>query len=340
MLRIRPVRMKDLAEIMALARMAGVGMISLPQDEDVMEQKILDSVASFEGRPAKPAEEKFLFVLEDLEQKRLAGTVGAVAHVGLSRPFYSYKLSILSQASLALGIYSQQQVLHMVNDYTGATELGSLFLHPDYRRDGIGRFLSRSRFLMLAEFPLLFAGIVISEIRGVQDANGNSPFYDNIARHFFKMEFKKADYIYATQGGQFIADLMPKYPIYVNLLRPEAQAVIGVPLDASRPAMKFLTDEGFRYEGYLDLFDAGPTIQAERERIRTVLNSQKTRVAELISPLPKGEGEKFLISHTRLKDFSLVRARLAFTAKGEVVLEKNVADALGVKVGEEIRYAI
>jgi arginine N-succinyltransferase len=224
----------------------------------------------------------------------------------------------------------------MVNDYTGATEAGSLFLHPDYRRDGLGRFLSRARLLMLAEFPQLFSHIVISEIRGVQDEKGNAPFYEHLAKHFFKMEFRQADYIYATQGGQFIADLMPKYPIYVNLLRPEAQAVIGQAFEASKPAMKFLTDEGFRYEGYVDLFDAGPTIQAERSRIRSVRKSVKTTVAKLHDRI--GEEEPFLICNTRLNDFSVVRARLGFTPHGEAIMEHDVSEALGVGVGDEIRY--
>ena len=45
------------------------------------------------------------------------------------------------EASDALGVYSMNRVLHMVNDYTGASEIGSLFLLPEYRRDGIGKFL-------------------------------------------------------------------------------------------------------------------------------------------------------------------------------------------------------
>ena len=36
----------------------------------------------------------------------------------------------------------------------------------------------------------------------------------------------------------FIADLMPKLPIYVNLLSKEAQAVIGEVHDNTRPALK------------------------------------------------------------------------------------------------------
>lgn len=336
MLRVRPVKREDHAEVLNLARLAGVGMISLPQDAEVLRIKIDDAVLSFEGKPRKPYEENFLFVMEDLATGKLAGTTGLVTHVGLSRPFYSYKVSTLSQASLSLGVYSQQQVLHMVNDYTGASEVGSLFLHPDYRRDGLGKFLSRSRFLIIAEFPQLFSETVISEIRGVQHADGSAPFYDNLARHFFKMTFKEADYIYATQGGQFIADLMPKYPIYVNLLASEAQETIGKPFATSKPAMQILVHEGFSYQGYIDLFDAGPTVQADRDRIRTVRQSVKLPVGQVVAEL--GD-ETYMISNTRLADFSMMQGKLQ-VEEGKAIITQDVASALGVKQGEMIRYAL
>jgi arginine N-succinyltransferase len=334
MMRIRPVRIKDHAEILNLAHIAGIGMSSLPQDADVLWSKIASAAKSFKGEPEHPKEEKFLFVLEDVVNRTLVGTTGLVAHVGLRRPFYSYKLSTITQASMGIGVYSLQQVLHMVNDYTNATEIGSLFLHPDYRRDGIGKMLSRSRYLMIAEFPELFSDIVVSEIRGVQDKNGDSPFYDNLARHFFKMEFKQADYIYATQGAQFIADLMPRYPVYVNLLPKEAQDVIGVPLDASKPALQLLKSEGFRYEGYVDLFDAGPTMQADRAIIRTVRESQKAEVKAV------GEvaSEPYMICNTVLEHFTVVAGSLRVENNG-VTITPDVAHALGVKKGGMVRYA-
>lgn len=334
--RIKPVQRQDYARIMELATIAGIGMSSLPQDEGVLKAKIESAVRSFAGNPVQPKEEIFLFVLEDMVSGTLVGTAAILAHVGLSRPFYSYKVSTISQASAGVGVYSYQNVLHMVNDYTGASELGSLFVHPDFRRDGIGRFLSRSRYMMLAEFEHLFSDIVISEIRGVQDESGNSPFYDNLARHFFKMEFKKADYIYATQGGQFIADLMPKYPIYVNLLPKAAQEVIGVPFEASRPAMHLLKKEGFNHEGYVDLFDAGPTVQANRHTIKTVRESRKGKIVAL----GKLEAPSHLICNTgKLSNFMVTMGPLEMQGE-DVVITPQSAKALGVKVGDTVRYAL
>ncbi len=331
---VRPVTQNDHAEILALARQAGIGMTSLPPDGEVLEKKIARSVDSFAGTTHVPHDERFLFALEDTAHQKLVGTVGIVAHVGIRGPFYSYKLSTIVQASKDLGIYSLQRVLHMVNDYTGATEIGSLFLQPDYRRDGIGRFLSRCRYLMLAEFPQLFSDTVISEIRGVQDEQGESPFYKNLAQHFFQMDFKHADFINATQGGQFISDLMPKYPIYVNLLHADARAVIGVPFAASLPAMQFLESEGFRYQGYVDVFDAGPTMQGEREHLRTVRESRR---GVLVGTKPLSGASNMLVATTGLADF-----RVAFTVaeatEDGLILSPDAAARLDLKPGDAVRF--
>lgn len=335
MLVIRPVRHEDHGEILGLARLAGIGMTSLPPDPQVLERKITRAVKSFQGAPEHPQGEAFLFVLEDTGHERIVGTVGIVSHVGIQRPFYSYKLSTIVQASESAEVYSLNRVLHMVNDYTGATEIGSLFLLPEYRRDGIGRFLSRCRYLMLAEFPHLFSDTVISEIRGVQDMRGESPFYNNLARHFFQMDFKQADFIYATQGGQFIADLMPRYPIYVKMLPPEAQSAIGTPLDASLPAKKMLENEGFTYQGYIDVFDAGPTMQAARSAIRTVCESQKLVVAAIGNVM---DGENYMVASTRLNDFRAVQTRIGVSAGG-VVLPQEAAGVLRVQAGDTVRVA-
>lgn len=336
MLVIRPVRSQDHTELLALARLAGIGMTSLPPDSHVLEQKIQRAVASFQGKPEYEKGESFLFVLEDDETGKAIGTTGIVAHVGLRRPFYSYKLSTIVQASRDVNIYSLQKVLHMVNDYTGATEIGSLFLVPEYRKDGIGRFLSRSRYLMIAQFPEIFDSRVISEIRGVQNEQGESPFYRNLAEHFFQMDFKQADFIHATQGGQFIADLMPKYPIYVNLLSAEAQAVIGEPLAASKPAKKLLEKEGFTHQGYVDVFDAGPTMQVDTENIVTVATSTLKRISDVQKQV---DGEPWMIANTVFSDFRMVHAPVTIYGQ-EVVLGEDTARALRVQTGDMVRIVL
>ena len=61
------------------------------------------------------------------------------------------------------------------------------------------------------------------------DEAGNAPFWDALAGKFFGMSFPEADEFNAVHGTQFIADLMPRSPIYVALLTDAARAVMGQP---------------------------------------------------------------------------------------------------------------
>lgn len=334
---LRPVTMNDHSALMELARHAGYGFTSLPRDADVLEAKVKWSEQSFADKPPRPDEHRFLFVLEDTDTGKIVGSTGIKSHVGVSSPFYSYKISTIVQANKELGIYSLNKVLHMVNDYTGASEIGSLFLMPEYRKDGLGRFLSRARFLMIAEFAALFDKIIIAEMRGVHDAEGNSPFYDNLARHFFQIPFSEADYINATRGGQFIADLMPKYPIYVSMLPEEARAVIGVVNEASLPALKLLNREGFTYVGYMDIFDGGPTVRVDRDRIATVQNSRKVEISEIVPVVE--EGASMMLATTQLLEFRMTLAKARVSETGKITLSQRSAEVLQVKQGDMLRVA-
>jgi arginine N-succinyltransferase len=336
---IRHVTLNDHAAILKLAQEAGFGMTSLPPDAAVLEQKISKAVASVQGGEAIRGRESFLFVLVDPEDDSVVGTCGIKAHVGLDQPFYSYKLATITKFCQSLNIRSPQKVLHVVNDYDGASEIGSLFLSAGYRRDRIGRFLSRIRFLFIAEFRAFFDERVISEIRGTHDEEGHSPFYDGIARHFFQMDFHQADYTNATQGNQFIADLMPKYPIYVNLLPKAAQATIGKPFTESAAAVAMLEREGFRYNCYLDVFDGGPTLEVRTDDIRTVRESRPATLGACVDSLPSTV-EKHMICTTGLADFRAVMAPAELSADGaELTLTTQAAAELGVTPGTVVRYA-
>ncbi len=330
---IRPVTLDDHAAILGLAQKAGFGMTSLPPDGEVLRAKIERAVKSFAGEAASEAEESYLFVLVDPDGDVVVGLCGIVCHVGLKQPFYSYKLATITQASESLNIFSKQQVLHVVNDYTGASEIGSLYLLPEYRRDRIGRFLSRVRFVFMAEHRARFDDKVIAEIRGTHDKDGNSPFYDHLARHFFEMEFKKADYINATTGNQFITDLMPKHPIYVGLLPKVAQEAVGRPYPSSEPAKAMLEREGFRWNQYLDIFDGGPTMEAETDRVATLKDSASGKIAAIE---PYVEGEKHIMATSGLADFRATVGRLR-EDYSDFIISERAAGVLGVTVGDSIR---
>src|SRR3546814_18927823 len=93
------------------------------------------------------------------------------------------------------------------------------------------------------------------------------------------MGFQEADYFNAINGNQFIADLMPKHPVYIAMLDDDARAVIGVPPPSGRAAMQMLENEGFRFDGYLDIFDGGPTMVAQTDAVRSVRAAEERKVS-------------------------------------------------------------
>lgn len=94
---------------------------------------------------------------------------------------------------------------------------------------------------------------------------------DNLARHFFEMPFQASRLYQRDARRAVIADLMPKYPIYVTLLSQEARDVIGVVNDIQNP-LGSAQPQGFHLCGLWDLFDP-PGWGADRDRIATVQHS-------------------------------------------------------------------
>ncbi len=334
---LRPATLADHAAILSLAREAGFGMTSLPPDPAVLKKKIETSQASFDGSFPKRGQETFLFVLEDNENKgHIAGICGIMAGIGLTQPFYSYKITTITQTSSYLDIFSKQELLQVTNDLTGATEVGALFLQPGYRRDRMGKLISLSRFMFIAAFPHYFGEQVIAEMRGVHDHDGVSPFYNALPRHFFGMPFTKADYINATQGNQFINDLMPKYPIYISLLPKSARQVIGRVNAASEPAKAMLERQGFKYNGYIDIFDGGPTLQATTQQLHIVQHSHRA-VVSAIDELPERAGRS-IVSNDLFSEFRCAMGWLKPAEDGSVILTPRLAARLNVRLGDSVRY--
>jgi arginine N-succinyltransferase len=189
----------------------------------------------------------------------------------------------------------------------------------------------------MANFPERFHRSVIAELRGVADAEGHSPFWRHVGQHFFHMPFPQADRLTMTTDKQFIADLMPQVPIYINLLAPEAQKVIGQPNETSAPAMKILLREGFQPNQTVDIFDAGPTLEASQEQIKTIVQNQHLVISALTHEKLNTPQDPYLLANTSL-DFKATIGSIKIDHQQQsVILHQETADLLQVKCGDSIR---
>lgn len=337
MIIIRPIKAADYNDLNQIAIDSGHGFTSLPVNEDILKKRINHSENSFCSHINKPGKQSYLFVMEDTQTGEVVGTSGIESAVGLDNAFYHYHLGKVVHSSRELNIYNTVETLALCNDYTGATEICTLFLQKNYRNNNNGKFLSRCRFLFMAEHKERFSHCVIAEMRGVSDEQGKSPFYEWLEEHFLTIQYTQADYLTGIGNKDFIAELMPKYPIYVNLLSKEAQQVINKVHNNTVPALRLLEAEGFSRRGYIDIFDAGPTVEADLEQIKTIRKSHKYQV--LIDDTCGGESShQYIICNTKIKDFRALQIRLTRReTANQVVITSDTAQALLVKQGDCIR---
>jgi len=335
---IRPIARDDLPALLALSERSGAGLTTLPANAERLEQRIERSFAAFAGNAAK-ADACYVFVLVDGGSGGVVGISAIEAAVGLSEPWYNYHVGTQVHASRELNVYTAAPTLFLTNDHTGDSELCSLFLDARHRRAKNGPLLAKARLLFIAEFAALFAPKVIAELRGRLDADGRSPFWEGLGRHFFAMEYSRADYLTGIGQKAFIAELMPRHPVYTKLLPAAARAVIGEVHADTLPARAMLEAEGFRYEGYVDIFDAGPTLECFRDNIRAVQQSQTlpVKLGEE-DPVPDSltNDVVWLVTNRSFEGFRAVLAP-APARIAQFPLLPHAAVVLGVGDGDTVR---
>jgi arginine N-succinyltransferase len=329
--RVRPARGDDFESIYEMAKLTGGGFTNLPPDRGALVAKLSRSEDAFSREEDAPEGDLFFFVLENVATRQIRGTCQVFSRVGMIQPFYSYRISTLTQTSRELGRTFKAEMLTLCTDFEGCSEVGGLFLHPGERAGGLGLLLARSRYLFIKLHRARFAGKVIAELRGVIDEKGGSPFWDSIAGRFFGMSFQEADEFNGAHGTQFIADLMPKTPIYTAMLTESARAVLGVPHPSGRAAMKMLESEGFECDGYVDIFDGGPTMSAATDQIRSI---HESREHEYAGPIEGDGGHKALMATGHLKNFVACYGRIRAGKGGAACLEPEAAGLLEIEPGQ------
>lgn len=332
---IRPARENDVDALLGLAEQTGGGFTNLPANRDSLAKRIAWSTASFARQGGLPDNELYLLLMEEAGTGRIGGSAMIFSRLGVEWPFYSYKLSKSNQTSRELDRNITMDVLYLVNDFNGAAEVGGLFLLSGLRTGGLGRLLARSRYMFMARHRKRLPDRVIAELRGWLDADGGSPFWDGLGRAFFQMPFQEADRFNAVHGNQFIADLMPRHPIYTALLPEPARSVIGKPHDSGIPALRMLEKEGFTYEGYVDIFDGGPTVSASIDHVRTVCDCQALEVVDL--SLTPGEARAALLAKGTLDGFRAWQSD-ALCVAGGLSITAAEAELHGIKLGDTISY--
>jgi arginine N-succinyltransferase len=330
---VRAARPEDMEPLYEMAKLTGGGFTNLPADRDALAERLAASEAAYAREADTLDDDIYLLMLEDRETRRIAGTAQIITRTGHKGSFHSYRRTTLTQHSAAFGRSFRAEMLVMTNDLEGCSEVGGLFLHPRYRAGGLGLLLARSRYLFIRMHRQRFADKLIAELRGVIDEGGGSPFWDGVGGRFFQMSFREADDYNAVNGNQHLADLMPRHPIYLAMLPETARGVIGVPHGSGRAAMRMLEHEGFSDEGYVDIFEGGPTLTVAVDRLKTIREAREGRIAGV----GDAGGIRSIVAAGRLRNF---RAGFALGVETGAGLEIDgvAADALSLRQGDEVLH--
>ncbi len=328
---VRAAGPSDFEGFQELREIAGPGFTSLMLDDTALAEKLALSEQSFAAEVAAPGPERYFLALEHVTSGALVGCAGVKATIGKLPPFFNFRKITEAQFSAVVDRRFDMDILIGVNDFTGCTEVGSLFVRPEHRAGGVGRALAQSRYMLMAGAPHRFNSRVVSELRGVVSPDGVSPFWEAVGRHFFRMDFSEADKLSATTDNQFILDLMPQHPIYIDLLPAEARAAIGRCHKDGEAARRLLEWEGFRFSNVVDIFDGGPLLTAERDHLRTLRESRRVRVRPAAE---SGARRRALVAAPQTRAFRCAPARVAI-ADGVAQIDPAAMAALRLNDGDE-----
>lgn len=342
MLVFRPVRFDDLPAIEHLAITAGNSMTTLPNNRDHLEQLINNTAQSLRNKVSVATKQSYHFVIENSVTKEVLGISGIEACVGYSSPFYSYYCEKLEHHSPELQINNVIDTLSLKQDYEGASRLYTFFLTPDINshsdEDYALQLLSLSRLMFIGQQPKRFKKRFVLELQGLLTSDNESPFWQALGQHFFNMDFHRANYLSGINAKGFIADLMPRHPIYVPLLEKPAQQAIGQLRPDLNIIKELLITQGFKHQHYISIFDAGPAFECSTTNIAAI-NNQYHATVQLTNLYAQSDAKPALISNNKVKGFKAIIATIDVTASQQmqtIQLTTEQAACLDVNAGDSV----
>jgi arginine N-succinyltransferase len=324
----------DLDDLYSLARQ--FSLLNLPADKKMISQKIEISTAAFNGE-LKKDEAKYLFVVEDIDQKMVAGSSQIVAKHGVpGEPSYSFEILKKERFSRDLGIGFIHQILRLKINEDGPTEIGGLVVDYGYRSrpEKIGKQISLARFLYIGMYPDRFEENLYSQMAPPLTEEGRSEFWEALGRRFTGMPYQEADLL-SQKNKEFIRSLFPEEDIYLCLLDSKSRLVLGRVSQETQPALHLLESIGFSYMNEVDPFDGGPHLSTKAKNVSLIKNGKFLKVAK---DQPSAFTEQGLISISRENIF--LCGATACTIKGdEIYLPEKSLRVMELSPGEQIYFS-
>ena len=339
---LREIQERDLD---ALERFAQIpGFINLPNDRDLLRERILKSIASFSDKIKDKTEAKYIFVAEDQDTGQVFGTsMIAAQHGSAESPHFYFQVGSEKKFSETIGTGFIHGTIELKYDTNGPSELGGLVIDPSYRNSDarLGRQISFVRFLFLGLNKSRFKKKLIAELLPPLNKRGQSPLWEAVGRRFTNMDYWEADQL-CQKNKEFIFQLFPEGKIYTTFLTAEAKNAIGRVGKETEPVVHMLKKIGFEYPHQVDPFDGGPHLWAEVDQLLPVKNIAKGKLATPGSLQVDTKEQVGLISLEQQPQGQF-RAVAATTVRhgDQIAITKDAEKAmttLGLKTGDSVVF--
>lgn len=333
---LRNATMHDLDDLYELS--GKVQFINLPHDRSIIKDKIQKSEIAFKKPSSNLADNYYIFVIEDLEARKVIGVSMIHAQHGTEKePHFYLTVSQEQKFSKTINTGFTHGMLKLGLDTDGPTEIGGLVIHPEFRGTGekLGKQISFVRFLYMAMHPKRFKPTIHSELMPPFDAEGKAPLWEAIGRRFMNMEYDEAD-ILSRNNKEFILSLFPSENIYMTLLPLEARNAVGKVGKDTLPVKAMLEKVGFEYTNEVDPFDGGPHYRCKLKDIDPI----KKRILKPVRFSDKLEESKPYLLELKDENYNFLATRVeAREEEDALVVDSKYKGAL-LRESKEALHAI
>ncbi len=298
---LRSAKLTDLNDLYNLSQQ--MISINLPENKSLIKERIISSTKSFKNPSKDLSKNNYIFVLEDINKKKVIGTsMISGRHGTKSKPHFSLKIIKEEKYSKTLKIKFTYKKLKLKIETNGWSEIGGLILDPKYRghKSKIGKQLSFVRFLYMGINKKYFTNTIHTELMPPLSKKGNPVLWESIGKKFLGMEYNEADEL-SRKNKEFIISLFPNGTIYETFLPEDARNSIGKVGPFTIPVKKMLEKIGFKYTNEVDPFDGGPHYRSKLKDINIIKNiikvkvkgikNKKSKLIPIIISLPTKKGE-------------------------------------------------
>lgn len=330
---IRPVCADDVPAVVRLATL--LDTMNLPRDPEMIASIVAESTASFARLTDSLLQPGVLpargtYMLVAMQGEHVLGTASLLSHHGTpADPHYYLRVVEQTFRSTQLQTERHRHLLRLQHDDIPWTELGGLVVHPEARGHGLGKLLLAARLLLVAMYPAHFCQRLIAELLPPRRADGSNAFWDALGAPLTGLHYYRADLLCRTDK-EFIESLFPSHEIVLELLPPEAQAVVAQVGPATVPVCHLLQRAGFQYLGTVDPFDGGPHYGATREEVSPL---QRSRSLVCLDFPPTASGHPLLLANPQCQVFHATAAQVCGHG---LRLEETPARLLALQPGDVV----